>query len=430
VDWLNLVAGASKQGSPTQYLCKKALENDYGSGYVQRQVQKDLGQITKAAMSENQGLTGGYLLPPSYTNQLLRCIAEESFIFPRAKVIPMPGETCLAPRIKVEAAPTAAGQNPMLGGITFAWGKEITPTETADPTFAMDNFTAWDLIGYCVVSNQWLHDSSQKWGAPDSARSVQANAGNGYGMYNVSPGDTGHPDPNSNAPRGATGNATWNPGGQPEPRTPQGRQVTGDPLETAEKYLFDLFATGATWYAEWAFLNGSGSAQQMPLGILNSPARIDVTRQTTGVHITSQDIPGMTSSLLTSSWKNAIWACSPTALNQIQQITQYFFNIELTHDGAYKLAPKPCGMLSTLPLFVTDKLPTCGNRGDLILFDPSRYVITQRQEVLVEVSSDDALRTNQSTIRIWYRLDGKPELAGSVTTQDTTTKVSPYVVLK
>jgi hypothetical protein len=59
------------------------------------------------------------------------------------------------------------------------------------------------------------------------------------------------------------------------------------------------------------------------------------------------DVVGMTSSLLPYSWTNAIWAVSPTALAQVQQLAQYFINIEL--GGMYKVRPHPCGVLSALP---------------------------------------------------------------------------------
>jgi hypothetical protein len=343
-------------------------------------------------MGEGQGLTGGYLLPIDYTNKLLKGLMEDSFIFPRATVLPMDGFELEAPRLKVETVPTVSGTNPLLVGITFTWGREQTPTET-EPTFAMDNFYAWDLLGYCVVSNQWLADTS---GKPSNA------------TPNVNP---------------AT-NQDWNTR-QPEPAVPRG--TVPSPVADGDDYLFGLFAKAASWYAEYAFLQGLGSAQQMPLGIVNAPATIGVTRAGAGT-IAIADVVGMTSSLLPYSWRNAIWACSPTALAKVQLLAQYFINIELGSLGDNK--PRPCGALSTLPLFVTDKLPPVGQRGDIVLFDPSLYVIAKRQEVLIDVSHHDAFKTQQTTFRIWFRLDGKPMLSGQVTLQDTSTKCSGYIVLK
>ena len=80
VDFLNLVRGADRRNSAqNQYACQRLLEKDYGTGRV----------VAKAVMSEMNGLTGGYLLPADYSDALLETVAEESFIYPRATVIPM-----------------------------------------------------------------------------------------------------------------------------------------------------------------------------------------------------------------------------------------------------------------------------------------------------------------------------------------------------
>lgn len=362
IDYLNLIRGADPRcPERNQYACQKVLEKDYGAGYVE-----------KAAMSGLSGMTGGYLLPIDYSDRLLETIAEESFIFPRAKVIPMFSAEMQAPRVDVETAPSAAGVSSLFGGLRFRWGMENVPQET-EPTFRQGTFRAWDLLGYCTVSNQWLQD----------AGAVQ--------------------------------------------RTAEARRPEADPLLKAEHYLLRLFGRAAAWYAEFAFLQGTGSAQQMPLGILNAPGSFVITRATTGV-IAIADIVAMTSALLPYSWSNAIWATSPTALAQIQSLSQYFINIEL--GGMHELTPKPCGALSTRPLFVTDKLPPLGATGDLILFDPSLYIIAMLQDVVVDVSPDTLFQTNQTVYRIWLRLDGMPMNSNTITLQDTTTKVSPFVVLK
>lgn len=367
--WFSLVRGACVYKDSRQYKCQKELEETYESGKVVTKSQD--WQVTKAAMGENSGTTGGYLLPQDYSDALLNSVAEESFIFPRATVIPMFSKELQAPRIDSETA-QSTGVNSLLGGVSFQWGSENVPTET-EPTFRLDNFTAWDLLGYTVMSNQWLMDAGSIQPTPDAER-PQANA-----------------------------------------------------LMQAEHYLIKLLGRAAAWYAEAAFLTGKGAGQQMPLGIINSPATIQITRQT-GSQIQIKDIVGMTSALLPYCWGKAIWACSPVALAQIQQLAQYFINIEL--GGMYKVHPKPCGVLSTLPLFITDKLPALGTPGDLVLFDPSLYIIAQRQEVVVDVSPDDAFKNNQTTFRTWLRLDGKPQLSGQVTLQDGTTKASAFVMLK
>lgn len=364
VEFLNLVRGASPNNPERdQYRCEKVLEKRYGSGRV----------VEKASLSELSGARGGYLLPQDYSDALLESIAEMSFIYPRATVIPMFSADMQAPRFDAETLQTA-GISPLLGGVEFRWGAEDAPLET-EPTFRAGAFHAWDLLGYCTVSNQWLQD----------AGAIQA--------------------------------------------TPESPRPSAHALLQAEHYLIRLFGRAAAWYAEYAFLRGTGAAQQMPLGIVPSPATIAVARAGAGA-IAIADIAGMTSRLLPYSWMNGIWACSPTALAQIQLLTQYTINeyVEPREDGIWR-KPRPCGMLSTLPLFITDKLPPLGSRGDLVLFDPSLYIIAQRMEVVVDVSPDDLFQTNQTVYRIWLRLDGKPMTSSTIRLPDTSTTVSPFVVL-
>ena len=374
VHFLNLVRGAHPHNPQRQqYTCQKQLEKDYQTDRVTA-AGNGWQAVTKAVMSESSGLTGGYLLPQDYSDALLEVIAEESFIYPRATVIPMFSADLQAPRLDVETAPTAAGICPFFGGVNFLWGLEDAAVET-EPTFRMGSFHAWDLLGYCTVSNQWLQD----------AGAIQ---------------------PTTESPRPAA-----------------------SPLLMAEHYLLRMFGRASALTAEWAFLNGAGAAQQMPLGIVRAPGTFAAARAGANL-IAVADVANMAARLLPYSWMNAIWACSPTALAQIQQIASYSINQyhEVEQEPRVR-RPRPCGVLSSLPLFVTDKLPTLGNRGDLVLFDPSLYIIAQRMEVVVDVSPDDLFRNNQTVYRIWLRLDGKPMTSGTITLQDTTTVVAPYVVL-
>lgn len=358
VDYLNLIRGADPRNPVhNQDHCRQVLEKYY--------------QVEKATMSTLSGQVGGYLLPTDYSDKLLFSVAEESFLYPRATVIPMFSGELEAPRIDAETAPSALGASSMFGGMVFKWGFEQAPPET-EPKFRQGNFRAWDLLGYCTVSNQWLQD----------AGAVQ--------------------------------------------RTEESRRPEADPLLKAEHYLIRLFGHAASWYAELAFLQGLGAAQQMPLGIINAPGTLVVTRSGGGA-IAIQDVSGMTSSLLPRSWSSAIWACSPTALAKVQTISQYFINIEL--GGMHDLKPKPAGALSTRPLFVTDKLPPVGVKGDLVLLDPRLYIIAELQQVVVDVSPDNLFATNQTVYRVWLRMDGMPINSSTITLQDTTTKVSPFVVL-
>lgn len=307
------------------------------------------------AMGEESGLAGGYAVPPDFTFKLMETFVEESFVYPRATVIPMASKETTCPKVNAETVSGTLGVSNLLGGIQFKWGSSPTPQET-EPQFRALSLEAWDLIGYAVMSNQFLED--------------------------IGP--------------------------------------------AGEDYLLKLFGRAAAWYAEYAFLNGDGAAQLMPLGVIKAPGTLVATRAGAGT-IVIADIANMTTALLPSCWKTAIWGVSPSALAKVQQISSYYINVEL--GGMHKAAPQACGMLSTKPLFLTESLPMLGTKGDIVLFDPRMYVIGERQQVLIDLSPHSHFQTNQTDARIWLRMDGKPLLSSTVTLADNSTKAAAAIIL-
>jgi HK97 family phage major capsid protein len=340
-DFLRTVKGANDPWrAETRHAAQARLEKVYGAGYV-----------TKTAMSEDSGQGGGYLVPLEYSIELLKVVAEESFIFPRARQIPMAAAETLCPVVSATQA-QAAGTAPYFGGALFTWGSSQAPSET-EPTFRQLSLKAWDLLGYSVASNQLLADVSDE----------------------------------------------------------------------GEDALVRVFGQAASWYSEYAFLQGTGSARQMPQGVVNAPAALKVSRASPGT-IGVADVANLATGLLPYCWRHAVWACHPSALTKIMQIGSFFLNgdPDLADGGM-------AGMLVGRPVFVTDKLPALGSAGDLVFFDPSLYVIGLRQEVLVDVSTHANFATNQTVFRVWLRLDGRPQLDGVVTLADGTKTASAYVVL-
>lgn len=326
---------------------RRTLEKSYGTEYGTHK-----GSVTKTAMGETSGQIGGYLVPRDFTYRILETVAEDSFFFSRAQVLPMRAQSMSCPIVDATTV-QAIGTSPFFGSLLFKWGNSQAPGET-EPAFRSVELTAWDLLGYGVVSHQWLWDVGQE----------------------------------------------------------------------GEDYLINLLGRAASWYAEYAFLNGTGAAQSMPLGIVNSPGSRVISRQTPNV-ISNKDVGGMTAALLPSGWKRSIWACSPATLAQVMQIPNYFINTEVHEEGGQ------AGSLVTRPVFVTEKLAALGSLGDFVLFDPWLYVIGMRQEVVVDVSEPGpGFPTNQVYFRVWLRCDGKPMVPNFITLADGTSQVGQAVILK
>jgi HK97 family phage major capsid protein len=201
--------------------------------------------------------------------------------------------------------------------------------------------------------------------------------------------------------------------------------LLADSVIGLEKFLMTLFATAIAWFEEYAFLQGNGVGK--PQGMVTAGARILVNRNApTTVQFT--DVATMWSKLLPRSWGSAIWAFSPSVVPQLLQLKDganraIFISID---QGAVKT---PVWSLLGRPAFPTEKLPALGATGDLVLLDPSLYVIGDRMQVEVAASEHVNFLKNQMTWRVVERVDGQPWLERPITLQDSSTQVSPFVVL-
>ena len=315
-------------------------------------------EVRKVALAEGSGQTGGYTIPPQYMNELLTIAAEDGFIEQRAKVIPMNTRTVQWPMLDITTA-QAAGTSPYFGGILAQWQPEAASITESEPQFRLTDWTAWDLVLYAISSNQLLAD-------------------NGIGL---------------------------------------------------DALLTSLFGQAITWYKEYAYLQGTGSGATMPLGVINAPATLAVTRLVANRFLMA-DAASMISRLQIRSWSDACWICHQSVIPQLIMMvdggaaagaygtgatTSYTGGNRLVWlppmgaDGKGPAAVKlPQAFLNGLPLYITEKLPQLGQRGDVLLVDWSRYVIGMRLDLQIDVSPHFLFRNNQLAWRVVARVDAKP----------------------
>src|SRR5581483_5249270 len=107
----------------------------------------------------------------------------------------------------------------------------------------------------------------------------------------------------------------------------------------------------------------------------------------------------------------------PSALGQITAIAGWIPNGPL--------------MLNGRPLVPTGQCAKLGKRGDLVLIDPTAYVIGDRLQCEVDYSSHEptAFLGNKSAFKEWSRVDGQPLFAAPITEAEGSTQTSPYVIL-
>lgn len=332
-------------------------------------------QVTKAALAEASGSTGGYLIPPQFQSELLTIQAEEAFFKPRCRVQPMNALTVQWPTLDITTV-QATGVSPYFGGIQMTWQPEAALINESEPAFRMTDWTAWTMVLYAVSSNQLLAD-------------------NGIGL---------------------------------------------DALMTM------LFGEACAWFEEYAYLRGLGSGSSMPLGVINSPCAIQQTRASGAAtaYFQLSDAAAMYSHAQIRGWDNNIWIMHQSALPQLIQMVggmgavpsasaapglpgNLLVWMNQYEEGASKKLPQ--AFLNGRPLFFTEKLPQLGTLGDVMLVDPSHYVIGQRLDIQIDISPHYLFRNYQLAWRVIFRSDGKFWLNNPITDAEGWT-VSPAVLLK
>lgn len=125
-------------------------------------IAKHYTTVEKTALNQGGGLQGGYLSPLGYSTELLNALDENSFLEPRATVVPMTTLETLCPFVDATLTPVA-GTSPFFGGILFQWGQSQsgspgTAIAETEPAFNQLSLKANTLIGILICSNQFVQD--------------------------------------------------------------------------------------------------------------------------------------------------------------------------------------------------------------------------------------------------------------------------------
>lgn len=182
------------------------------------------------------------------------------------------------------------------------------------------------------------------------------------------------------------------------------------------------FVGGANWMEEYAFLQGTGVGQ--PLGVINAGATISVPRAADG-SIGFGDLADMVENFLPSG--NGVWIITQSAKSDIIQMNGPSGNPSyIWQPNARDGIP---GQLLGMPVIWTEKVPTIGTAGDVVLADWRYYLLGDRQAVTVESTQFDRWRYDETSWRMVHRVDGQPWLSSPLTLQDGSTQISPFVIL-
>lgn len=168
------------------------------------------------------------------------------------------------------------------------------------------------------------------------------------------------------------------------------------------------------------FVSGSGAG--CPLGFIGHPSSIEITRNT-AVDITYADLTAMYSSTKYNARLN--WVVNPSGmrrlLNMVDAANQPIWQPN-ARDGV------PSTILG-IPVIYSDVLPVLGTKGDVCLCDFFYYGVRDGSPMSIFIDPYSQSGTQLVRIYIYWNVDGQPLLTSPLLLQDSTTTVSPFVVL-
>jgi len=167
----------------------------------------------------------------------------------------------------------------------------------------------------------------------------------------------------------------------------------------------------------------SGNGIAGPLGILNSPCRVNVSRGTANT-IVRTDILNMIKRMKLGG--NYIWVssqlCMPQFLGLEDDASHAIYQTDFTK-------PIPNSLLG-IPLMYADRSVALGTAGDLILVDMSYYLLKDGSGPFIDASPHVYFTSNRTVIKAFWNVDGKPWLTAPLPLEGSTSNtVSPFVVL-
>jgi HK97 family phage major capsid protein len=206
-------------------------------------------------------------------------------------------------------------------------------------------------------------------------------------------------------------------------------ELFADSLISLQMLINEIFPEALAWFEDIAFISGSGVGE--PLGFLNSPAMVSVTKESgqAADTIVWENLVKMYSRMLPSSLSNAVWIANLDTFPELATMSLSVGTggsaIWLT-DG---VSGPPMRILGR-PVLFTEKMPTLGDAGDIVLADMSHYLIGDRQAIQADTSPHYRFQTDMTSMRFISRLDGRPWLQSAITPQTGSNTLSPFVQLQ
>lgn len=154
-----------------------------------------------------------------------------------------------------------------------------------------------------------------------------------------------------------------------------------------DSFLRQAFTDEIAFRTDDAIINGTGAGQ--PLGILNSPSLVSVSKESgqAAKTIMAENVVNMFSRMPARNRKNAIWLIN-------QEIEPQLFTMSLSvgtggipvYMPANALSGLPFQTLLGKPVIPIEQANALGTLGDIMFIDPTSYVLIDKGNVQTDIS--------------------------------------------
>ena len=176
------------------------------------------------------------------------------------------------------------------------------------------------------------------------------------------------------------------------------RECISDSL-TLSQQLGPTMTRNLAYMLDAALYDGTGTGQ--PLGILRSPARIEVARSVAN-QIAWDDVKDMYVRLHPAFLRNAKWFVSPSGLAQLLDLADAGNNNLFVQSAGPAIPPTLLGR----PVMINEHSKALGTTGDLVFADLTQYGYGLRQEIIVEQTNAAQWLRDLMSFRAIVRCDG------------------------
>lgn len=204
-------------------------------------------------------------------------------------------------------------------------------------------------------------------------------------------------------------------------------ELLADTALALEQYIAKKVAEEFNFLIGDAIFNGSGV--QQPLGVLNSPCFLSITKEAgqAAATIYGKNIDKMWGRRLVNG-RNYTWFhnqdVNPELDNLSQDIGVSGIPLYRGPNGIAEGAPQ---VLKGAPRVETEFNATLGTVGDLILADLSQYITITKGGIAQAISPHVEFLTDQLALKFTMRMNGRPWMTAPVTPYKGSNTQSPFI---